>query len=161
MVHTWLSVDDHLLPRMRCWIVAVVGHVLAGSKLQHFHEAQRHAPLQEELLVERGIAAATPTAILTPWHRAERDEEYVTKWPWFMKNTALREEVYRCHVCKYHSSRKKFFFAQIRACFPAAACGDQHVTIIGRRQKSPGWGSPSLMAKKQAIMGTYGSKPRD
>lgn len=68
MVHTWLSVDDHLLPRMRRWVVAAVGHVLAGPKLEHLHEAQRHAPLQEELLVEWGIAAATPTAILTSGH---------------------------------------------------------------------------------------------
>lgn len=65
MVHTWLCVDDHLLPRMRCRVVAVVGHVLAGSKLEHFHEAQWYAPLQKELLVEWGIATAAPTAILT------------------------------------------------------------------------------------------------
>lgn len=68
MIHTWLSVDDHLLPRMGCWVVAAVCHVLAGPKLEHLHEAQRHAPLQKELLVEWGIAAATPTAILTSGH---------------------------------------------------------------------------------------------
>lgn len=46
--------------------MAVVGHIFAGSKLQHFHEAQRHAPLEEEPLVQLGIAAAIAAAILTP-----------------------------------------------------------------------------------------------
>lgn len=46
-------------------VVAVVGHVLAGTKLEHLHKAHRHTPLKKELLVELGIGAATPTAVLT------------------------------------------------------------------------------------------------
>lgn len=53
-------------------IVAAVSHVLAGSKLQHLHEAQRHAPLQKELLVERGVAAAAPAAVVTPGQGRKR-----------------------------------------------------------------------------------------
>lgn len=65
-VHTWLCIDDHLLPGMGRWVATAVGHVLAGSKLQHFHEAQRHAPLEKELLVERDVAAAIRTPGQSP-----------------------------------------------------------------------------------------------
>lgn len=61
---TWLGVDDHLLPRVGGREGAVVGHVLAGSELQHLHQAQGHAPLEEEALVQLGAAAAA--AILAP-----------------------------------------------------------------------------------------------
>lgn len=43
---------------------AVVGHVLAGSELQHLHQAQGHAPLEQEALVQ--LSAAATAAILTP-----------------------------------------------------------------------------------------------
>lgn len=91
MVHTWLSVDDHLLPGMRCLVAAAVGHVLAGSKLQHLHEAQRHAPLQKELLVEWSVSVAAATAVLTSGRDGKKilfilciciDYVYVTKWQW-------------------------------------------------------------------------------
>lgn len=61
---TWLGVDDHLLPRVGGREGAAVGHVLAGSELQHLHQAQGNAPLEEEALVQLGGAAAT--AVLTP-----------------------------------------------------------------------------------------------
>lgn len=57
---------------MGCRVVAVVGHIFTGSELEHFYEAQRHAPLKKEPLVEWGIAAATPTAILTPGQSRKR-----------------------------------------------------------------------------------------
>jgi len=56
---------------MGCWVATVVGHVLAGSKLQHFHKAQRHTPLEKELLVEWGIATDTPAAIRAPGQSRE------------------------------------------------------------------------------------------
>lgn len=62
--HTWLGADHHFLPRMRSWEAAGVGHVFAGPELKHLHEAQRHAPLQKELLVKCYASATTPTAIL-------------------------------------------------------------------------------------------------
>lgn len=64
---TWLRVDDHLLPRVCGWEGAVFGHVLAGSKLQHLHQAQGDAPLEQEPLVQLGAAAAAAAdAVLTP-----------------------------------------------------------------------------------------------
>lgn len=62
---TWFCIDDHLLPRMRRWVVTVVGHVLAGPKLQDFHKVKRDTPLQQKLLVMRGMAVAIPTALRT------------------------------------------------------------------------------------------------
>lgn len=65
-VHTWFCIDDHFLSRVGRWVMAVVGHIFTGTELQHFHEAQRHAPLEKEPLVQLGIAAAIAAAILTP-----------------------------------------------------------------------------------------------
>lgn len=65
VARTWFGIDDHLLPRMRCWVVAAVGHVLAGAELQDFHEAKRNAPLKKKLLVEGAVAAAVPAALRT------------------------------------------------------------------------------------------------
>lgn len=49
---------------MRRREAAGVGHVFAGPELKHLHEAQRHAPLQKELLVKCYASAATAAAIL-------------------------------------------------------------------------------------------------
>lgn len=61
---TWLGADHHFLARMRRREAAGVGHVFAGPELKHLHEAQRHAPLQKELLVKCYASAATAAAIL-------------------------------------------------------------------------------------------------
>lgn len=61
---TWLGADHHFLARMRRREAAGVSHVFAGPELKHLHEAQRHAPLQKELLVKCYASVATAAAIL-------------------------------------------------------------------------------------------------